>query len=490
VIQNGPSKSIGRAVASGVSWLFAQSAGARIIGLVSQVVLARLLIPADFGLLGLAGTVTTVASVLVFFGLDDVMLQRQKTMRFWIAPAFWSSLVLGTLGMILILLAAPITARAYAAPELLSILSIMAVSLPLTGVATVYAAAIRARLHFHTLAIVGTLEIIAIQVLTIVLAMSGFGAYSFAIPIPIVAAARCITVWRLAAVKFRPFHRRQFWCMGFKSAAVFGTRLLTTIVGQADYFVLGLTANKAVVGVYYFAFRLAVQPVQMMAGNLSNVLFPALAQMRYDPTRQREAAIKASRFLAYIVTPYCFLQAAVAAPLLHWVFGAKWDSAIPIVQILSIGLGFDAVSWVAGSFLNAKGEFKRAFRYSCVFTPLFFLCVWQGATTGSATGVAIAVSMFYIIVGPLYFFLVFRRVGSISELMSVYLPSFLISVASIGSAYLLFFLYLPFGGHLLRIAMTAAIGVTLYVLILWAVAPETSRQMTARVRELFAGAQS
>ena len=99
------------------------------------------------------------------------------------------------------------------------------------------------------------------------------------------------------------------------------------------------------VGAYFFAFRLAIQPVQLLAGNLSNVLFPILAQLRGDPARQGEAALKASRVLSYVVMPYCFLQAAVAKPLLTLVFADKWLAAIPLMQILSIGLAFDAVSW-------------------------------------------------------------------------------------------------------------------------------------------------
>src|SRR4029077_18246050 len=113
-------------------------------------------------------------------------------------------------------------------------------------------------------------------------------------------------------VSLRP---RQLRMMGKAGSAVFGTKINTAMVGQGAYFVLGVFASKPEVGAYFFAFRLAIQPVQMLAGNLSTVLFPALAQLRNDLVRQREAALSACRVLAFAIMPYCFVQAAVARPV-------------------------------------------------------------------------------------------------------------------------------------------------------------------------------
>jgi O-antigen/teichoic acid export membrane protein len=479
-------RSAARTVLDGVGWLLAQNAGGRIIGLACQFLLAKLLLPGDFGVLGLAGTVTSVVGVLVWFGVDDVLLQRQKTMRFWITPAFWMSLGSGTLGMTVVLVVATVMADAYSAPELKPILSIMAIAMPFAALVAVPTVIIRASLNFRLLAVLATVELIAIQALTILLASRGFGPYSFAIPVPIIAVGRCATFWWLARPKLGRLRMWQFKYIGWKSAAVFGTRVLTTCVGQADYFVLGLIASKEVVGIYYFAFRLAVQPVQMLAGNLSNVLFPVLVQMRDDPVRQRSAALNASRFLSYLVMPYSFLQAAVADPLLHWMFGSKWEPAIPILQVLSIGLGFDAVSWIAGALLSARGEFNRLFKLSCVFSPLFVLGVWRGAMMGSALGVAVAVALFYSLMGPIFTSTILLRSGFVKEVLDIYLKPVLLSAVSIGGAYLLS-MHVPIG-YLFRIVVMVVVGPGLYALLLFIVDPDTSRQMADRARGLIAGA--
>jgi len=83
-----PAGSLSRSPLVGTSWLLAQNVGTRAISFASQIVLAKLLVPGDFGAIGLALTVTTLASVVANFGVDDVLLQRQKSLRFWASAAF------------------------------------------------------------------------------------------------------------------------------------------------------------------------------------------------------------------------------------------------------------------------------------------------------------------------------------------------------------------------------------------------------------------
>jgi PST family polysaccharide transporter len=475
-------RSLTRAALAGVGWLLAQNVGARVIGFGAQVVLARILLPTDFASLALAGTVTAIFGALVNFGIDDVLLQRQKAMRFWARPAFLTSLGLGLGCMLLVLAAAPLAARLYRAPILLSILPIMAVGMPLGALSTVAAVKIRAALNFRFLATYATLELMVGQAATIALALGGFGVFSFVLPGPILAAIRAAVFWVVARPELGPMRRGQLRMIGTTGSTVFGSKLITAMVGQGDYVVLGLFAAAPVVGAYFFAFRLAVQPVQMLAGNLSTVLFPALAQLKSEPVRQREAALGATRVLAFAVMPYCFMQAAVARPLLSLVFGAKWSAAIPLVQILSIGLAFDAVSWIAGALLSARGEFRRAFVYSCVFSPIFFVVVALGAYLASATGVAVAVSLFYIVLAPCYSYAVFRRLGvSLREVVAVYPASTVFAAIAMASA----------AGLVQAIAMSrpaqiaaiVAVGGGLYLGLVRLFTPATFEQLKARLTD-------
>jgi O-antigen/teichoic acid export membrane protein len=475
--------SLSRSALIGTSWLLAQNVGTRVISFGSQIILAKLLAPSDFGNIGLALTITTLANVVANFGVDDVLLQRQNTLRFWASTAFVTSLCLGLFSFIAVVAIAPFAVFLYRSPVLLSILPLMALSIPLTALSTVPTAQIRARLDFRFLATYTTAELAATQLLTIGLAVWGFGVYSFVIPAPLMALLRAVAFWLIAKPKLGRVRLKLLRLMGSNSAAAFGQKLLTAAVSQGDYFVLGLVAAKPVIGAYFFAFRLAIQPVQLLAGNLTNVLFPILAQLRYELRRQREAALNASRMLAFMVMPYCFLQAAVARPVLNLVFGTKWQDAIPLVEILSIGLAFDAVSWVAGALLLARGEFRTSFVYSCISFPIFFGLITLGAVYFSALGVAVAVSIFYVALAPIYSYSVFRKVGvSRSEVVAIYLsPVAFAAVAALSAVFLSAVVPL---GELARTIVIGIVGSVLYLVLVRLFVPSTFHQLIARMRAM------
>ncbi|MCL2452654.1 MAG: lipopolysaccharide biosynthesis protein [Alphaproteobacteria bacterium] len=471
--------STARAVSNGLGWLFAQSLAGRIIAFGSQIILARLLVPQDFGKLALAGTVTAVVGALISFGVDDVLLQRQDRIRFWITPAFWTSLAMGVSSMLAVCISAPLAAAAFRTPELVWMLLIMSLCMPLGTLVTVPTVIMRAELNFRLIALLATLELAALQILTIFLALLGFGAFSFVIPMPLVAAAKAGVFWGLTRPRFGPFRKNQFRPMAFQGAAVFGTRLIISIVGQGSYFILGLLASPSVVGTYYFAFRLAFMPVNMLAGNVSSVLFPALAQFRDDPDRQHAAAIKAARGLAFAVMPYCFLQAAVAEPAIRLIFGQKWLDAIPLIQILSVGLAFDAVAWIAGTLLSARGEFRRSLAYTCWFSPFFFVLVTAGALSGSAIGVAIAVSLYYVLIMPIVSYIVFRRgKTSLRDMANIYIMPAVIAGLSMSLAYVASRL-LP-SGDITQIALIVVAGCGLYVGLVRLLSPATFAELASR----------
>ena len=299
--------SLGGTAVRGVAWLFAQNVATRFMVLAGQMLLARLLSPADFGVFGLAGTVVNVVSMVGDFGVQDVVLQRQRALRHWLTPAFWTSSLLGGAGLALVLLSAPLLSRLYAAPELPAMLALMGLAIPLTALANVPCILLRAQLRFRDLAMVGGAEVVGVQVLTVAFAAARMGPYSFVLPLPIVALIRTAALWvttRPTIGRPRLAHVRKILARG---SHLLGTKVITAAVSQGDYFVLGLFTSKAAVGAYYFAFRLAVQPLQLLATSVTNVVFPVLAQMGSDQARQRAAALAAARVLAYVAMPCCFL---------------------------------------------------------------------------------------------------------------------------------------------------------------------------------------
>ncbi len=464
--------------------MLAQNVVSRAATLLSQLVLAALLLPADFGVISLTYTVTVIAATLMNVGIDEVLLQRQRALRLWIGPAFWISLSLGLVAGLLVVLVSPVAAALYKAPELVGLLVILAASMPVQALATVPGMIMRARLQFGAVAVYGSLETVALAVLTVGLAWSGFGAYSFVIPVPILAVVRAVVWWRLAAAtgSLRPQRRRWKYVIG-NTAVTAATRVIINLISQGDYLVLGLLATQDVVGTYYFGFRLAGQPLWVLASNFSGVLFPALVQLKSDPARQGAAALKAATLLSFCVMPLALVQAAVAGPLVDSFFGQKWAASIPIIQLLSVGLALDAVSWIAGALLSARGEFVATLRFLLVQGPVFFALVAIGAWLDQGIGVACGVFLYYAITQPLFVFRVYRRVGvTARQVASIYLWPTGCAAAAVGAGLAASKLPAFATEPLVQAAVICGVSGPLYAALVRSLAPKVWSELSNRVR--------
>jgi PST family polysaccharide transporter len=453
--------------------------------LIAQLVLAWLLSPMDFGKIGLAYTITSFANLIVNPGVDDVMIQRRRQLLLWATPAFWLSLTLGMAGGIVMLIAAPLGVFLYREPQLYGLISILAVAAPIGATSLVPTAVLKASLRFRLLSSLGTVELVSSQFLTILFAWSGFGVYSFVLPIPLTTTVRSAVVWMIVRprVRLRPQLGR-WWFLLSNVSLLLGNRLVTTGIAQGDYVLLGLIAPEAIVGAYFFAYSLASLPMRIITGDLTQVIYPTLVQLAGDRARQRRAALRASRVLTFTIVPLCFLGAALCRPLLHWLFEEKWDAAIPMVQILSVGMAFAPLTWVAGSVLQAKGQFARQLTYSCVAALTFLCFILIGGLTGGALGVAIGVAMYYVLAGPFYFFFALREDGiGWRQLAELFLAPVALAAVAVGLADMVSNLLLATNSaDLLRIAMVTLFSTVLYAPVAYWLIPDVRLLISNRLR--------
>jgi PST family polysaccharide transporter len=442
-----------------------------------------LLQPSDFGVVGLAYSVTSVVGTLVSFGIDDVLLSRQRRIKVWVGPALWLNLALALVGTLITLAAAPLAVMIYKNAEIGYLIYILASSVPFLALSIVPGVIIQAELKFRFLAIYATTELVGIQLITVILAFSGFGAYSFVIPVPIAAAIKAIVYWRAARTPLKWRVRPALWrYLLSASFTVFGQRLFVEIRNNADRIVLGFLADPAVVGLYFFASKLAAVPVYTLASSLNRVLLPTLAHLRKDPGRQLAATLSASRIMAIGILPLSFLQAVLAKPALHILFGEKWIGAVPIVEILSVALAFDVLPCVVGTFVSANGKFRFQLGWTILSLPLFLGLISIGGTIASAQGVAWGIAAFYCIMAPAYTYSALRPFGcTFVSVLETYRVPVISSLLAIGPAAML--LQLPyFRSHdLLAVVVITILSGATFPLFVRLVSPETFREIKMRI---------
>lgn len=479
--------SLRRSVMSGLSWSVSQNVLARIVGIAAQLTLARLLAPDAFGAFALATAVSTVVNVAVSAGLDEVLVQRRLRIRSWLPTALAMSVALGAIGMCGMLLAAPVLATIYRAPSLNFMLPLMAVATLLASIGVPAAAILKFDLRFKRLAGIALFELSLSALGSVALAAYGAGAWSLVVMAPIATAVRVCLLWRGFIGRHLELRPRRAWRLFKRSVPVMGTRLTTTAANQADYVVLGLVAPVAIVGIYYFAYRIAIQPIQLLASNFVNVLFPALSSLGGDRPRQLSAALRAARLLGLLVVPAGCVQALLSEPVVRLIFGERWLDATPLLQVLSVAIAFDAVSWVAGALLRARGQFVLVFWMGIVMSPLLLLAIVVGATLSEdkAMGVSLGVAAYYLCITPMYSLAAFKQAGACATVVArLYWQPALLAIASFGASVAL---VRPEVGDALSWIVAACLGALGYFFLCCVFVRDAAREIAFDARAILKG---
>jgi PST family polysaccharide transporter len=390
---------------SGAVWLASQTVVSRVTSLLSQLVLAWLLAPEDFGQIALVYTITSFATQITNPGIDDVLLQKQKHLRRWITPACWMSLMCGVLGMVFMILGGVLVVSiarhhgnaAYGNINLLWMIVILAFAAPITTAGMVPMVVLRARMRFARIAGIGLGEVVAQQVLAVLFAAMRFGAYSFVLPVPIIAAAKTLVLWLMVRPPIRMHLALHRWpALTSSTGWVFGYRLLAVATAVGDYITLGaIWGDDAMDGRYYFAFMLAMQVVRVLGDNAAAVLLPALNALQDDLERMKQAVRRASGAMAAVIIPALTLQILLAGPVVRVLFAAKWEPAIPLVRWLSAGWLLYSAATPMGVMVVARGKFRVGFFLWLLNVITFFALVIPFTWFGRDRGTAIAVGIWW-----------------------------------------------------------------------------------------------
>jgi len=368
--------------------MLAQSGTALLIEMGSWFILAAILLRDEFGIVSLAFATRIFTDVLKRTGLRQVLVQRQQKFNRWATPGFWLSLSIGFLATAVMSLAAPIVAKMYDQPDLLWMVLILATVPSIGGLTTVPMARMQSDLRFRGIAVIEFSWHVGLLVMRVLLALAGLGPFACVIPEPIGEAARSAAYWWLAKPRIHRRLRLRRWRYLIADSwwLLLGSMALK-FVAQAPYFIGGFFLVPAVLGDYFFAFMFSIRVVRLFMMNLENVLLPALSHIQANLQRQAQAFLRATGMLATIVVPVCFLEAALAEPILSLLFPAgKWDSAVPLTQVLCIGIAMWVTQGPTASLLKAQGRWVWFAALSVLYAVGFALCIAVAACLSQAGG--------------------------------------------------------------------------------------------------------
>ena len=381
-----------RAVSGGFVTVGAQAAKFT-LNFLAAAVLARLLSPRDFGLVGMVLGVTAMVQVFSQLGLSIATIQRETITQAQVTNLFWINV--GFSGVLAVLSAAlaPAAAAFYHDPRVTGIMLALSLTFVLTGATVQHQALLTRQMKFPVLAVIDVSSAAIGFGLACFLAWRGFAYWSLVAQQLATAFFNLIFMWMSSG--WRPHLPQRN--SGVKPLVKFGAHLsLADFVGQfsanSDSILLGRFFGAVPLGLYTRAQVLLARPIQQIITPINNVLIPVLSRLQNDADRYRRSYMRAYGTLALVVFTFAASCLALSKPLVLVILGPKWTGAIPLFAmftLVAISQPLSAIcSWIYESQGRGKDQLTNH-TIAGIVTILSFVAGLHWGPIGVVTSLAV-----------------------------------------------------------------------------------------------------
>ncbi len=338
-------------------WSYVVYFGSRLFTLVSTAVLARLLVPDDFGLIGYALLLLNFIDATQDFGIKDALIYSSERQNDTADSAFLMNIGIGLLQYGLAFVLAPLSLHLVDDPRIVPMLRVMSLAFVFNALGNTHDALLQKELLFKQRYLPDLYSAVIKGIAAIILAALGFGVWSLVSSHVIGAAVRMFGKWILCSwrPRFRFFMDRARMLWGY-GVYILLFNVLGVALEQADQMFIGLLLGETQLGYYSIAARVPEMILINFSLVLTKVIFPAYAKLKEDRGRLIEGFLTTTKYTAFVTVPIGLGIVAIAPEMVPVVFGPQWEPAIILVQVLAL-LGMVAtLPWSAGDVFKALGR--------------------------------------------------------------------------------------------------------------------------------------
>jgi O-antigen/teichoic acid export membrane protein len=398
-------------VARGIAWKAFSQVVLQASKIVVALVLARLLAPHDYGVAGMVLVFSSLVFVFSDVALGSALVQRRTLSEVDRSTVFWTSAGAGLVFTGVGVAASWPLAAFFGEPQVQPLLAALSVSFLVTALGTTQKALLTRELDFKRLELRLIGATFAGAVVGIAAAAGGAGAWAIIGQQITIALGSTLLLWTSC-----PWRPRLLFSIdslrGFAgfSGGVFGTRLLFYVSRNADNLLVGRFLGAPALGAYALAYNLMLMPMDRIAAPVQEVLFPAFSKLQDEPRRMAAAWLRVNRAIGAISVPVMLGLILVAPEFVTVALGAKWEPAIPVLQILGWAGLLQSLQRLNSSVLQARGRAGTLFAFSVVAAGANLAAFAVGLQWG-IVGVAAAYAISNTLLQPLYTALTARTVG-------------------------------------------------------------------------------
>jgi PST family polysaccharide transporter len=398
-----------RAAASGLVTLLAQGAKFA-LNLGSAVVLARLLVPEDFGLIGMVLALTGLLGLFKEVGLSTATVQTETVTQEQVSNLFWINVALSLLTAILCAVLAPSIAWFYGDPRLVGITLALSLTFPLTGSTVQHQALLMRQMRFRAKALIELISMLLGILVGCGMALRGFGYWSLVVMQLCTAASALALTWHLS--RWRPCRPRRE--TGVAPLLRFGIHLtMSDLIGRLaagmDNILIGRFFGAAALGFYTRANVLLARPLEQLLAPVGAVLIPVLSRLQGDDDRYRRTFMRAYDILALAIFPFSAVCLALSEPIVLLLLGEEWAGSVPLFAgftLVAVSLPLSvAASWLFMSQGRGR-DLLDAYVVLAIITVVAFVVGLRWGAVGVVMALA-TVSLFVRL--PILYHLAGRR---------------------------------------------------------------------------------
>lgn len=341
----------------GVVWSSVERFSVQGVQFLVMLVIARLLDPKDFGLVGMLAIFLAVAQSLIDSGFSQALIRKQNRTEVDNSTVFYFNIIVSAILYLILYAIAPWVAGFYNEPQLCSLMRVLCLIIIINSFAVVQRALYTASINFKTQAKASFIAAIISGVVGVWLAYNGYGVWTLVWQQLLNAGVNTLLLW----VYSNWYPRWQYSWKSFRQLFSFGSKLLVsglidTLFTNVYLLVIGKIFSASSLGFYTQADRFTKFPSSNITGILQRVTYPVLCSLQDDDNRLREDYRKLLRLSAFIIFPMMCLLAGIAYPLVDLLLGEKWRFAATLIIPLSFTMMWYPIHAINLNLLQVKGR--------------------------------------------------------------------------------------------------------------------------------------
>ena len=456
-------ESLGHKVINGTIWATIDRIGTMALQFIVNLILARLLMPEDFGYIGMLAIFISVSQTLVDGGFGSALIQKKEPTQTDYSTIFYWNLIFSVILYAILYISAPYVAYFFKLPLLGKILRVLGLTLIVNSFIIVQNNRLRKQLAFRRIAIINISSYIIAAIIAIWLAYKGFGVWSLVVLQIMYGVFQNCLLWGIV----RWFPDLTFSFDSLKKLFGFGGYLLAANILQVicqnmQGIIIGRKFSAAQMGFYSQAKKLDDVSSNALPNIIVQVIYPVYSQFQNDKQKLQKLLGMSIRIISFFIFPLMLLLILIAEPLIVFLYGEKWLTCAPYFQVLCVGGIFVCLQNINYYAVAAVGKSDALFRWSFYKWGVLLAVLLVGShwgMSGILWGMVLSSINIYVVNAAL----AFKHVGyTLSRQVRDFITVLIIAILSFVGAYL-FKVWMP-NVHFIFVAL---LFTAIYLTLTW-----------------------